>query len=138
MQNDIGALIKQINDRLQAELDAALKDGGITASQLRVLVILNESDKTVTQKDIETILGVSHPTVTGLVSRLENNGFVETYFDPLDKRNKIVRLTNKSRELSQRVQFSPEIMEKRLSSNITPHEKETLIKLLIKVRDSMY
>jgi len=138
MQNDIGALIKQINDRLQAELDAALKDGGITASQLRVLVILNESDKTVTQKDIETILGVSHPTVTGLVSRLENNGFVETYFDPLDKRNKIVRLTDKSRELSQRVQFSPEIMEKRLSSNITPREKETLIKLLSKVRDSMY
>ena len=39
---------------------------------------------------------VSHPTITGIVSRLENNGFLVCNQAPEDRRNKIVTLTSKA------------------------------------------
>lgn len=46
-----------------------------------------------TQKEIEDVMEVSHPTVVGLVARMEMNGFVTFKKDEEDGRNKIVSLT---------------------------------------------
>lgn len=45
-----------------------------------------------TQKEIEVFLDVSHPTVVGVVSRMEQNGYVVCWMDE-DRRNKNVKLT---------------------------------------------
>ncbi|UKI15126.1 MAG: hypothetical protein L6V85_04040 [Clostridiales bacterium] len=51
------------------------------------------------QKDVETYLEVSHPTVVGLLSGLESRGLVSCVFDSDDKRMKSVYLTDEGSAL---------------------------------------
>ncbi|MGN0528816.1 MAG: MarR family winged helix-turn-helix transcriptional regulator [Eubacterium sp.] len=95
MDQQIGYLFKLITDRLKVRGDADLKKHGLTLTQSRVISYLEEKNDASTQKEIENFLDVSHPTVVGIISRLEQNGFITTWFDPADKRNKMVKLTEK-------------------------------------------
>ena len=76
LKNDVGYLIKSINDKLKVRADAELKKYHLTMSQSRVLIYLRSRGGQATQKEIETFLDVAHPTVVGLVSRMEQNGYV--------------------------------------------------------------
>lgn len=95
----VGYLIKRINDKLKVKADADLKRHELTLAQSRVLAFLNSEDGRATQKEIEDFLEVSHPTVVGIVSRMEQNGFVTAWLDPENRRNKIVQLTESSHEI---------------------------------------
>lgn len=81
MNKDIGMLLKQINDKLKIIADNSLKESGLTISQTRVMQIIHEKGGEVTQKEIEKHLQVSHPTVVGIVSRLEKNGYLSCRVD---------------------------------------------------------
>lgn len=93
MASHIGYLIKSINDRIKVKADNDLKSHNLTLAQSRVLVFLKNRGAQATQKEIEDFLEVSHPTVVGIVSRMEKNGFLNCSLDPSDRRNKIVALT---------------------------------------------
>lgn len=96
---DIGYLIKNIEDKLKIKVDAELKHYNLTMVQGRVLAFLNSKGGQATQKEIEVFLDVSHPTVVGIVSRLEQNGYVTSWIDRNDKRNKIVQRTKQAEAL---------------------------------------
>lgn len=96
-ENNIGFLLKQVTDKLQTRADAKMKSWQLTLSQSRVLGYLDQQGGQATQRDLEAALSVSHPTVVGLVSRLEQNGFVTCWQDQADRRNKMVALTDKAK-----------------------------------------
>ena len=73
MNDDVGYMLKKVNDRIHIQADANLKECGLTFSQMRVLMVLRKNGGQVSQKMIEEELGVAHPTVVGIVSRLEKN-----------------------------------------------------------------
>lgn len=54
MKNDVGYLIKRINDKLAARADAELKQFNLTMSQCRVFLYLSSRGGQATQKEIET------------------------------------------------------------------------------------
>lgn len=93
MEQKVGYYIKSINDKIKAQADYNLKNNGLTLSQSRVLSFLHRSGGQATQKEIEDDLQVAHPTVVGLVKRMEKHGFLTTFFDPKNGRNKMVKLT---------------------------------------------
>ena len=95
----IGYFIKMIDDKLKVRADAALKEHNLTLAQSRVLMLLDERGGQATQKELEELFDVSHPTVVGIVSRMEQNGYVETWLDPKVQRSKMVRLTPKARAI---------------------------------------
>lgn len=101
-QLETGVYFKLITDKLHAKADADLKAHGLTMTQSRVLRFLSDSGGEATQKEIEDFLSVSHPTVVGIVSRLEQNGFITFHPDSADKRNKVVVLTEKPFRLTRK------------------------------------
>ena len=131
---DIGYLIKNINDKLKARADAELKKYNLTLTQSRVIAYLDSCGGQAMQKEIELYLEVSHPTVTGLVSRMEQNGFVSSLTDENDKRNKIVRLTERAKEVGnemrQRVMRNEKRMLEPLSAEDVKQLRKTLLLLL--------
>lgn len=135
-QRDIGALLKQITDRMRAGVDAQLKDKDLTFSQSTVLNYLYDRNAEATQKEIETFLGVSHPAVAGIVSRLEKNGFVYSYLDPNDKRNKMVGLTDKAKDITDEIQKKILFSEKALTYRLSASETESLRSMLITVYEN--
>ena len=73
----IGFMFKQINNVYEKEFNNRLRTLGITASQCAVLDYLFVSSKeAVTQRDIEKALCLRNPTVTGLLKRLDEKGFI--------------------------------------------------------------
>lgn len=132
LKSDVGYLIKSINDKLTVKADAELKQFNLTISQCRVLLYLSSRGGQGTQKDIETFLGVSHPTVVGLVSRMEQNGYVMCW--PCeDGRNKNVKLTPKAEDIDKDMKKNMQANEQKLLEPLSPEEREKLRDLLLKV-----
>ena len=76
-KKNIGFLIKQINNNYERELNKNLKKMDLTASQYEVLDYLMHSRKAdVCIKDVQKALNYKQPTVTGILSRLEEKGFI--------------------------------------------------------------
>lgn len=128
---DIGYLLKNLNDKMKIKADADLKSYNLTFTQSRVCAFLEDCRGQATQKEIEVFLDVSHPTVVGIVSRLEQNGYVETYFDENDKRNKIVKLTRRAVDIGEEMQKHISENEKNLLSSLSQDEIRQLKRLLL-------
>lgn len=130
MKHRIGYQFKLISDKLKVHADADLKNQGLTLAQSRVLTFLNEQDGIATQKEIEDYLQVSHPTVVGLVSRMEQNELVETWFDPENRRNKMVRLTENSKKIGENMDEVTEQHDKALLNGLSEQEQAELNRML--------
>ena len=130
MKHRIGYQFKLISDKLKVHADVDLKNQGLTLAQSRVLTFLNEQDGIATQKEIEDYLQVSHPTVVGLVSRMEQNELVETWFNPENRRNKMVRLTEKSKKIGENMDEVTEQHDKALLNGLSEQEQAELNRML--------
>lgn len=130
MTLDIGRYVKLINDRIKISMDASLKESGLTLSQTRVLGYIHSRGGRTTQKEIEDFLEVSHPTVVGIISRLEKKGFLSCYFDPDNKRSKVVCNTKKAKELSVFVEREIKRVEERLTAGLSEKEIGELRRML--------
>ena len=85
----IGYLIKVISNQFRKLADAELEKYDLTASQFDVLMYLerqNREGHEVMQKDIEKYFRISNPSVSGLISRLEQKGFVKRVRSEKDRR----------------------------------------------------
>ena len=132
-KRDIGYLIKNINDKLKAKADADLKHYNLTLAQSRVLTFLHFNGGQATQKEIEVFLDVSHPTVVGIVSRMEQNGHVISWIDENDKRNKIVKLTEAAEALSMDMEHDISENERKMLASLSAEDIEQLRELLLAV-----
>lgn len=136
MKNDVGYLIKSINDKLAARADAELKQFNLTMSQCRVFLYLSSRGGQATQKEIEIFLDVAHPTVVGLVSRMEQNGYV-TCWSCEDGRNKYVKLTPQAEAIDKDMQRNQLENEERLLAPLSPEDRERLRDLLLTVAEHL-
>lgn len=130
-QKNIGYLIKNINDRLKAKADVDLKCYNLTFTQSRVLTFLKSKGGSATQKEIEIFLEVSHPTVVGVISRMEQNNHVVCWMDKTDKRNKIVKLTESAEalaiDMAQNINANEQKMLASISEEDVKHLREMLL-----------
>lgn len=135
--NDIGHIIKTINDRLKARADAIMKQHDLTLSQERVLAYMMSEGGSVTQKNIEDHLKVTHPTVVGIVARLEKNGFVHCYLDPENRRNKIVELSERAYQIADEMKATIRLHEEMMLKGLSVEEVEALRSALLHIADNI-
>ena len=98
----IGAKFGVIHRAFRRELDAALREKGLTGVQfgaLRALERLEREGGEVSQRDVEALTRSSHPTMTEVLKKLEKKGFIEVRPSETDRRRKQIRSTDKAREL---------------------------------------
>ncbi len=136
MKNDVGYLIKSINDKMTVKVDAELKQYNLTMSQCRVFTYLGSRGGQATQKEIEVFLDVAHPTVVGIVSRMKQNGYV-TCWTSEDKRNKNVKLTPRAEAIDSEMQKKVQASEEMLLAPLSPENREHLRVLLSIVADHL-
>ena len=121
-QFQIGCLLKMITDKIKIQADANLAQHDLTLTQSRVLGYLARNGGTATQKEIEGFLQVSHPTVAGIISRMEQNGFVRCWLDPADKRSKIVSQTERAAAVAQDMHATIQTTEQQMLRSLTPEQ----------------
>ena len=89
------------------------------------------------QKQIGKELEISHPTVVGLVQRLETKGFVESFTDEKDRRIKMVRLTERAYEHQHFMETRFREKEKLMTRGMSEEEVQELIRLLRKLHANL-
>lgn len=133
MNHGVGYQFKIIDERIKVRADEDLKRHDLTLTQTRVLGFLIEMGGRTTQKEIEDDLQVSHPTVVGLVSRMEQKGFLTTRTDPMDRRNKLVELTEKAKMLDEAIDMTVEQHDRELLQGFSEQEIDTLKSFLDRI-----
>ena len=133
----IGYLLKNINDKQRTRADADLKRYHLTLAQSRVIAFLNAKGGAATQKEIELFLEVSHPTVVGIVSRMEQNGHVTSWMDAKDKRNKIVQVTDEAKAIRMELEKNMLASEQRMMQSFSEEEVEKLRGMLTTICNNL-
>lgn len=133
----IGYFFKRIDNRLKSNADAALGKHGLTFAQSRIIRFLAERGGQTTQKEIEDYAHVSHPTIVGIVTRMEQSGFLSTCTDPSDKRNKVVRLTDKAKDINLEIRRSIDDGEREMLKSFSEEEVEQLRGYLIRICNNL-
>lgn len=129
----VGILLKQITDKIKVSADASLKSRGLTLSQGRMLKYVSCYPDGVTQKAIENHFQVSHPTIVGIITRMEKNGYLECWPDPEDKRNKMVRLTEKAWPIAMEMEKEMEKNERWLLQGLSDEQIDKLYEALYQI-----
>ena len=76
-----------------------LKEHDITEQQWRIIRYLTDNPSTITIEQISRKVCISSPSLTGVLSRMENSGFITRRTDPEDRRRTYIVLTEKSQQL---------------------------------------
>lgn len=136
--SDIGFCIKQIHDRMEKQANNAMRENGLTMMQVSVLMTLQEAEgKLLSMKELERCFGIAQSTVAGIVSRLEQKGFVEASGDAADKRIKRVHITPTGENCCAEAVVHKDLAEQKLLKGFSEEEKEVLGKLLAKAARNM-
>ena len=133
-QAPLGFKFKQINTIYEKEFNNRLQKLGITASQCTVLdYLFNTSADEVNQNDLERALSLKNPTVTGLLKRLEENGFIFIVPNTHDRRCKNIYLTEKAYDIQKKMNSDRKKIDKKLTLGMNKKEVAALHKMLDKV-----
>lgn len=132
-----GKLIKLLHDRLEKQANNALRADGLTMMQIAVLMELQTSEQQLSMKDLEHRFGVAQSTVAGIISRLEQKGFVEAVGDPADKRVKIARITAAGMECCKSAACHMDEAEEQLLKGFSLEDRNAFRALLAQAAENM-
>ena len=118
-----GRSIRQLYWASDQAMTTTLASMDLTASQGHILAFIAHSPAPPCPKDMEEAFHLSHPTVSGLLSRLEKKGFICIDPDPADRRCKRVRLDAKGRESLSKMEATITSNEAKLVKDFTEEEK---------------
>ena len=137
-EDQCGGYIKHINDVLQRLCNNALQAKGLTMSQLTVLHQLeNAPAGELSLKELEKSLRVAQSTAAGIVFRLEQKGFVESFGSLEDRRIKMVRITPSGRSCFAESEDHAVTSEALLLAALSQEERDAFRVLLKKVSESL-
>lgn len=115
----------------------ALARMDLTASQGRIMGFLAHRETPPCSRDIEDAFQMSHPTVSGLLARLEKKGFLEFRPDESDRRIKRIFLLPKGQECLDLMHSTIEQTEARMVQDFTPEEQAQFTDLLTRAIRNM-
>lgn len=116
---------------IEAELNRRLSPLGLTYVQGTLLGLLDrEGTDETSQITVEKWLGLSRPTVAGILRRLEAKSLVEVTPSTRDRRRHLVLITPEGRRLAHEVSRTVTALGDRVLRGLSPEEEATLTALL--------
>lgn len=99
----LGYKFKLIHEQFRNMVNERMRAGDLTFSQLGVLYYMDSSpgERRITQKMLCEAVHVKHPTMNGILSRMEEKGLIRQTVDPDNRRCRNITLTEKGRRLMQ-------------------------------------
>ena len=137
MNRKLGRLLRVLHWCMDQSVTHALTKVELTAAQGPILGYLARSESPPCPRDIEQEFHLSHPTVSGLLSRLEKKGFIRMQPDETDRRIKRIHLLDKGRQCSEDIRQIILQNEQKLIAGFTPEEAEQFHSYLVRACENM-
>lgn len=137
-RKQIISLISKIRHSANQLIVDELKKRGITGivpSHGDILIKLFQNDS-VPMSELAVAISRSKNTVTTLVDKLSNLGYVTKLSDPSDNRITLVKLTKKGQSLEKAFNQVSDILLETVYRGLTEKETDSVIKILSKIRDN--
>ncbi len=134
----ISSLLRTIDIRIRMDLNARNEKLQLTSMQTRILCFLIDRDQQeINPRDLEHYFRISKPTVTGVLKRLEDKGFLHYEPSAKDLRYKQIVLDDKAYQCAKQLQASFEAMERKLYQGLSAEELELTRSLLARLLDNI-
>ena len=138
----LGLDISKINHIISRKMDASVIsaiDDNLTISQAYVIdFICNEGKgKDVFQKDLESVFDLKRSSIRLMLNNMEKSGLIERVSVEEDGRLKKIILTEKSIKIYEKISDAIDLIENKLSENITEEEVKVFQNVLNKIRNSL-
>lgn len=135
-QLKIGKILKIVSNYMDKDMNNCLSDYNITRSQMGILIYIQVAEcKNIeaNQVDIEKEFNLKNPTVTGLINRLEEKGYIKRVRSDKDKRYNKLELTESGREILNKGKRKAQENEEKLLKILTDDEIKELKRILTKI-----
>jgi len=109
-----------------------IKEYNLTVSQLFLLLALYEKDAS-TPQELSSKLALNSSTLTGILDRLESKGLITREINASDRRSIIIRLTDKAKELKDKLWAVYEKVNGELCSALSQEEIAGLFSIMAKL-----
>jgi DNA-binding MarR family transcriptional regulator len=128
----LGYLLGQANHALYKHFDAQVRAAGLTSIEWRVLAVLHDGAPLTVSQLAHEVLS-KQPTVTKLVQRMGEQGWVELLADPADQRRTLVGITAAGLKLVRPLVDKARAHEAGLLAALPAGEKAALKRTLLKI-----
>lgn len=125
-----GLMFRMLHSFTDQAITAELEKMELTSAQGHIIGHLAHSKTPPCSRDIEEAFHLSHPTVSGLLARLEKKGFIEFRPDGQDRRCKRIYLLPKGEECNETIHRTILATEEKLVEGFTPQEQAQFMELL--------
>lgn len=132
-----GHMVRVLHCTISQSVTAALAEMELTSAQGRIMGYLALSPEPPCAKDIEEKFHLSHPTVSGLLARLEKKGFIEFRPDEADRRCKRIYMLPKGAACNEKIYNVIQENEKKLVTGFTEAEKQQFADLLTRAAKNL-
>ena len=132
VDNYLGYLLGQANHALYKDFDAHVRAKGLSSIEWRVLATLHDGEPLTVSQLAHEVLS-KQPTVTKLVQRMADQGWVALQADPQDQRRTMVPASAAGRRLVKPLVEHAKAHEARLLRTLGATEKKALRTLLEKL-----
>ena len=135
MDNSIpmGLRFSLLHRAFRRKLDDHLRERELTGVQFGVLGELarleHQGQGEINQRALETASHVTHPTMTEIIKRLEQKGFIVCTPSPSDRRNKCIASTEKARNLHREVDQADDEVFQWLCTGLSEEQMEQLVSI---------
>ena len=136
MDYSLHYLLMASHSALQKNLFKALKDTGLTMGQPKVLDYLKTHDGA-GQKEIAAACHIEAPSLTSVLSRMEEKGLIIRKVPEKDRRSYQVFLTAKGQKYVDIVEENFSVIENTAYDGISEREKEVFLRTLLKIYDNL-
>ena len=128
----LGYLLGQANHVLYKEFDRQVRAAGLSSIEWRVLATLQDGPPLTVGQLAHEVLS-KQPTVTKLVQRMAEQGWVSLLADPADQRRTMVTATAAGRRLVRPLLEKARAHELAMLRALPASEQATLKKILVKL-----
>ena len=128
----LGYLLGQANHALYKDFDAQVRSAGLSSIEWRVLATLHDAPPLTVGQLAHEVLS-KQPTVTKLVQRMAEQGWVEQRANPQDQRCTLVVATPSGKRLVRPLLDKARAHEAEMLRHLAASEKMALKKLLAKL-----
>ena len=118
----LGHSFKKLHFLLEQAVNQRLQELDLTSAQGHVIGFLRRSEEPPCAKDMENAYGLSHATVSGILSRMEAKDFISQEPDPHDRRVKRLYLKDRGLACSESIWHHIEEIERGMTADFTPEE----------------
>ncbi len=132
MTIDIGYRLADNSRQLRRLFDERVRSLGLTGPQARLLLSLERAPDQ-NQAFYAERLDIEPITLTRIVDRLEDAGWIERQTDPADRRARILHLTDKSRSIVLRLRTGVEELSEDMLDGFDAGERRLFASLLDRI-----